>query len=485
MKKYFYILLGMFLMVGGTAFAVTTFNVQQGGTGATSFTSSRLLYGAGTNAVQTVATTSASCSGNASCTAFTVIGSSPITITATGGSGSGNVATSTNEVSGQVATFSSNSATPATIAGNTNFTFVSPLLTVKQASTTLFSVFNTAYFGATATSTFNSVGDLFVVGSTTLQNFTARNATTSSATTTSLAITGGAANCNGTSALTTSSTGNVTCTAQPQGTVTAVSIATANGFSGSSTGGATPALTIIASGCNGVCKSNATTLSTATAGVDYLASYDPFNHSTVNGATASGTTTPMAFFNASYFGATGTTTITSAGLVGVGTTSPFANLSIHQFANAGTVNNTLFAIASSTASATTTLLSTTSGGQTASCEDVYGKTANGARFASSTAMRIDFQQTCNQVLLQVGSASFTVTAVNAKVGDTKRINIVNPSGSTAGAITWSGVVWLTGTTPTQTQTANGGDIYSCMATQATSTSSGTVKIECNQGAGLQ
>lgn len=53
--------------------------------------------------------------------------------------------------------------------------------------------------------------------------------------------------------------------------------------------------------------------------------------------------------------------ITSTGLVGVGTTSPYANLSVH--ANNGGTNTTLFAIGSSTASATTTLLSVTNTGQ--------------------------------------------------------------------------------------------------------------------------
>lgn len=53
------------------------------------------------------------------------------------------------------------------------------------------------------------------------------------------------------------------------GTLTAVSVVSANGFGGSSSGGATPALTISTS-CNGLCKGNGTALSTATAGTDYL-----------------------------------------------------------------------------------------------------------------------------------------------------------------------------------------------------------------------
>src|SRR3990167_1254669 len=51
-------------------------------------------------------------------------------------------------------------------------------------STTVLDIGN-AYFGTTATSSFNGAGNLFVVGSTTLQNFTAQNSTTTQATTTS------------------------------------------------------------------------------------------------------------------------------------------------------------------------------------------------------------------------------------------------------------------------------------------------------------
>jgi hypothetical protein len=54
------------------------------------------------------------------------------------------------------------------------------------------------------------------------------------------------------------------------GTVTAVSVASANGFAGTSSGGTTPALTLSTS-ITGVLKGNATAISAATAGTDYLA----------------------------------------------------------------------------------------------------------------------------------------------------------------------------------------------------------------------
>jgi len=54
------------------------------------------------------------------------------------------------------------------------------------------------------------------------------------------------------------------------GTVTSVSVASANGFTGTSSGGATPALTL-ATSITGVLKGNGTAISAATAGTDYVA----------------------------------------------------------------------------------------------------------------------------------------------------------------------------------------------------------------------
>lgn len=73
------------------------------------------LYTGTNGLVGTFSTTTASCSGNASCSPFIVIGSSPITISASGsgGSGTGNVSTSTHETQGGLAYWTSNSATPA------------------------------------------------------------------------------------------------------------------------------------------------------------------------------------------------------------------------------------------------------------------------------------------------------------------------------------------------------------------------------------
>lgn len=61
-----------------------TLGVGGGGTGKTTFTAGQLLYGNSTAALSSVATTTVSCSGIVSCTSFTAIGASPITITGSG-----------------------------------------------------------------------------------------------------------------------------------------------------------------------------------------------------------------------------------------------------------------------------------------------------------------------------------------------------------------------------------------------------------------
>jgi len=80
-----------------------------------------------------------------------------------------------------------------------------------------------------------------------------------------------------------------------------------------------------------------------------------FTFPTVNSALAMATTTPLAVFNAAYFGSTGTTTVTAGGSLGIGTTSPYAMLAIAA-ASSSYSTNTLFAVASSTSSFSTTTL---------------------------------------------------------------------------------------------------------------------------------
>ena len=60
-----------------------TLPVANGGTGVATFTSSQLLYGNGTSALTSVATSSVTCTTGASCTTFTVVGAGGSTITTT------------------------------------------------------------------------------------------------------------------------------------------------------------------------------------------------------------------------------------------------------------------------------------------------------------------------------------------------------------------------------------------------------------------
>jgi hypothetical protein len=77
------------------------------------------------------------------------------------------------------------------------------------------------------------------------------------------------------------------------GTVTAVSVVSANGFAGTSGGGATPALTLTTS-VNGLAKGNGTALSAATSGTDYSAGTAALATGIVKSTTATGALTIAA-----------------------------------------------------------------------------------------------------------------------------------------------------------------------------------------------
>lgn len=103
------------------------------------------------------------------------------------------------------------------------------------------------------------------------------------------------------------------------GTVTAVSVASANGFAGSSSGGATPALTLTTT-VTGIVKGNGTALSAAVANTDYQVPITltttgssgaaTFNGTTLNipqysgGGTPGGSTGQLQFNNSGAFGGT-------------------------------------------------------------------------------------------------------------------------------------------------------------------------------------
>lgn len=113
--KYLYIIVALFLLATPT-YAATILFPSGGGTGRGTLPISQLIYGSGLNPVGSVATTSVTCSGSASCTPFTVIGVSPVTISASGG-GTGSVSTSSQETAGQVAVWGTTNGYPAKLYG--------------------------------------------------------------------------------------------------------------------------------------------------------------------------------------------------------------------------------------------------------------------------------------------------------------------------------------------------------------------------------
>lgn len=122
------------------------------------------------------------------------------------------------------------------------------------------------------------------------------------------------------------------------------------------------------------------------------------------------------------------------GNVGIGTTSPFAGLSIG-IGNGSSTKSILVAE---------------------------------HRPATSTSITIDWTNG-NQQNIRLGTDATTISFSNYTDGQTLKILTCNPNG-TAGAITWgTQILWSGGTAPTQTTTANKCDVWSFIATMATST----------------
>lgn len=91
------------------------------------------------------------------------------------------------------------------------------------------------------------------------------------------------------------------------------------------------------------------------------------------------------------------------------------------------------------------------------------------RPATSTAMTIDWRNGNTQTIRK-GTAGITLTFSNYTDGATLKLIGCNPTGGTAGTFTWPAVIlWPGATAPAQTTTANKCDVYSFVATQATST----------------
>ena len=160
-------------------------DISHGGTGTTTAPAGWLIYGGGGSAYQAVSTTTASCSGSASCTPFTVIGSSPVTISASGGSGgSGNVATSSQETAGYLPYWTSTNGTPATLGkvATTTLTLSGPFSTPTLPVVIGTSPITSTYYGLATTSAISQSQVLYGtsasgVASVATTSFSAANST--------------------------------------------------------------------------------------------------------------------------------------------------------------------------------------------------------------------------------------------------------------------------------------------------------------------
>lgn len=193
---------------------------------------------------------------------------------------------------------------------------------------------------------------------------------------------------------------------------------------------------------------------------------------TANGGTGSTsfTSNSLIFYNGSALVSTSSNPLyvdaivatSSTRFSGFATSTPWALLSI----NPNGISGPSFAIGSSTR----TLWLTTNGGQSRSCESVP---------ATSTSMTVNFGSSCNQVLVQAGTAGITLTLSGGTIGDTKRLVICNPN-DTAGAITWASspanlILWSAGAAPALTTTANKCNVVSFVVTQSTSTTNTSLR----------
>ncbi len=188
-----------------------------------------------------------------------------------------------------------------------------------------------------------------------------------------------------------------------------------------------------------------------------------------NGGTATATqvTNGVNYYDGTHI-TSGTSLVYTGGSLGVGTSTPFATLSVNTVAGIDPL-----VIGSSTK----TYFGVNQAGGIKLSELVP---------ATSTVITYNWNNTPQLTTYQMGTSAFTINIVNAtttiNAGSRKIIEVCNP-GATAGAVTWTGVEWFGGTQPTQTTTSNQCDLYSFFVGSATSTTA--YKVHGAMSAGFQ
>ena len=208
-------------------------------------------------------------------------------------------------------------------------------------------------------------------------------------------------------------------------------------------------------------------------------------------SSANASTTLLSSLSA-YFGATATSTFSTAGVLTLASPLAIASGGTAASSYASNVllgyNGTAF-VATGTPqlsigyllATSTTATSTFRGGVYLMGTVQLAATSS----ATSTTITLDWANTPPQVEYRIGTAATSITLINATTstqwGSRKLVWVCNPNAS-AGALTWSGVEWI-GTAPTQTTTANQCDVYSFDVTRATSTTA--YKVAGSGGTGFQ
>lgn len=172
--------------------------------------------------------------------------------------------------------------------------------------------------------------------------------------------------------------------------------------------------------------------------------------------------------------------IASGGNTGIGSSSPYAKLSVH--ANNGDTNTTLFAIASSTASATTTLFSVSNTG-VASTTSLFGAMLSSCAGASNALTWSNGTFGCNTITSS-GASTTLLADTNTWSGNNVFSNTITGSisGNAASVTTnanLTGVVTSVGnTTSFGSQSAGvlGSPVTGNTSVQATSTLYGAVQL---------